>query len=284
METIFESLKETSLKVELEYPPPIEIQEKYVEILPTLTREEIVDRALVKRADLFAGPLGFGKPKSEDVEIKEVKEFFKPYWYLKGYYKCKWLNETNYPIPVPDDVVGVKFEDKIIKVKKEVLTISDMLEKIGINLGPISLPGHPIITRAVKAFKMDASIGCSKHIILENVIELHQTQAEEGISLNALTGQEDKEVFELITKANSQEMMKQEKPKINKDYVLEKLKEKFKGVDEKIENEAEVIVERKISIAEIKYALVPWYEVTFQMNQNKKSWRICAVNGKMEKG
>lgn len=282
METLFASLEQIGLKVELDSPPAAELSERYLKILPVLSKEQIMQMAVDKKTDLFAGPLGIGKPKSEEVEMKGVKEFFKSYWYLQGCYECKWLKETSYPIPVPQDVIAIKFGDKTIKVKKEALTISDMLEKIGINLGPISLPA-PILSGALKALGQDKVVGSSRHVIFENIIELHHDQIESELCLDALNGQEDKETLKLIAKANTEKIDVSEAPKVSKAYALERLKEKFKEIDEKIEIEAEGIVERKLLVKEINFMQVPCYEVTFETKQNKKSWMISAVNGKMEK-
>jgi hypothetical protein len=279
------SLEQLDLRVELKLPKPVELQEKYFEVLPEYSKEQIIEKAVNKKTDLFARFGGLSKPKPEEIKMRGVKKFLKPYWYLKGCYECRWENETSYPIPVPEDVLAIKFEDKTIKVKKEALAISDMLDKIGINinLGLVSVPSTPLLSSALKAIGRDKVIGGKRHIALENIIEFRLTRREAELCLDASTGKEDKETLKLITK-DAKEIEKREIPKISKGYALEKLKEKFKEIDKYIENEAEKIDTRKLFIREIKLVLIPWYEATFEMDQRKKSWRICAVNGKMEKG
>lgn len=282
-EALFESLKREGLKVELQVPSPVEIPERFFEVQPVLSREEVVEMAVREKTKLFAGPLGFRKPAPEEVELKDVKEFFRSYWYLKGRYECKWLNEASYPIPVPDDVIAIKFKGEIIKVKKEALTIADMFDKIGLNIGFLSLDSRPLISAALKAFRKGGVIGSKRHIVLENVVEARYDQVEEEICLSARTGEEDKEALELIAKANLREIGRYEAPKISKEYALEKLKEKFRGIDEKIESEAERILERKIIVTDAKYVLVPWYKITFEKDRKQRSWLIRAVDGKKEK-
>lgn len=284
MKTLFEDLAQVGTKVELEIPQPNDVPESYCELVEAFSEEQIVEMATNKKTDLFKlGILGIKKPSPEEVKFKNVRKFFKFYWYIKGYYLCKWLNETSYPIPVAEDVLAVKHKNEILKVKKEPLTISEMFEKIGINLGPISIPSSSLISGVLKTLKKDEVIGSKSHIILEDLIELRQTEMEAKICLDALTGAEDEEVLELISKTNTKEAKTSEIPKISKTFALEKFIEKFNKINQRIEGQAEGIIERKIIIQEIKYTLVPWYEVIFEMNQQTKSWKICAVSGKMQK-
>ena len=285
METIFESLARPRLEVKLELPPPNKIEEKCFRVLPVLSEKEILEIAENKKANLFAGPLGFRKPKPAEVKFRNIRKFFKPYWHLKACYKCRWLNLTSYPVPVPEDVIAIKFEDKIIKVKKEALSISDMLNEIGIgiSLGPLTVTSRPVVSSLLKPLGGDKTVGSKRHIVLENVIELREDSAEAEVCLAASNGKEDEEAQELITKANAEEIQEWEKPKISKAYALKKLKEKFDDIEERIETEAETIIERKISVTEARIVLVPWYEIKYECNQSKRSWLINAVNGEMKK-
>jgi hypothetical protein len=276
-------LEQPELKVKLKILKPFDVQEEYFEVQPEYTEQQIIEKATNKKTDLFARFGGLIKPKPEEVKMRSVRRFSKPYWYLKGCYECRWQNETSYPIPVPEDVVAIKYDEKTIMVKKEVLTLSDMLEKIGlnVNLGPVSVPATPLISSALKVSGRDKVIGSKRHITLENITELRLTRREAELCLDASTGKEDKKALKLINRAKRIE--KAETPKIGKDYALEKLKEKFKEIDNFIENEAEKIDDRKLFIKEIKLVRIPWFEVTFEMSQRKKSYKICAVNGEMEK-
>ena len=261
---------------------PEKVREEIVELEQGITENEIVDMAEERKTDLFGRIF---KPRPEEVKRKIVRKYYMPCWYLTGSFECKWLNITDYPVPVPEDVEAIKIGDKVHTVRKEALKISDMLERIGIGIGigPISVPAKGV-SIIPKLLRMDKVLGADKHLLLKDIVELREDKVNEKICIDANDGEEDEEALKLIEKAHHKKTKERAPPKIKREWAIEEFWNiKFKEIHKGIESEAEGIIERNFKIEDLRLVLIPQYEVTFIKSGKTKSWSICAVDGTMKK-
>ncbi|MCL4465589.1 MAG: hypothetical protein M1401_16990 [Chloroflexi bacterium] len=85
--------------------------ERIVELQAALTREEVEERALAKRVDVFGQVAKlFQRPKAEDITIAALQLRFEPFWLAAATARYVYERQHVYHVEVPPEVQSVTVE------------------------------------------------------------------------------------------------------------------------------------------------------------------------------
>ena len=84
-----------------------------------------------------ADKLKFWERKDEVIGITKKEKFYRPVWFIKGYYHCEYLRDTFYRVGVDDNVIKSLWGNQELTINEssttKFITISDITETVQIH-------------------------------------------------------------------------------------------------------------------------------------------------------
>ncbi len=221
--------------------------ERIVQLQATYSAEQIQERALAKRVDVF-GQMAklFQRPKPEDIEIAIVQKRFEPFWFAAATARYAYDRRHTYRVDVSPEVQAVTLYGK----------------------------EHAVAQERNRAFEMEAVERCVEELRLES-------------TLDAVRGNEvDMRKYLEYPKNEVQEIAELEKdgalvvpPEIRSSFVVRKLAAALMKTFH-----ADRIHEERIDVQEITLFYRPLYAAEFYWKaKNKKQVvELDALTGEMK--
>ncbi|MCL5266252.1 MAG: hypothetical protein M1343_13850 [Chloroflexi bacterium] len=221
--------------------------ERIVQLQATYSAEQIQERALAKRVDVF-GQMAklFQRPKPEDIEIAIVQKRFEPFWFAAATARYAYDRRHTYRVAVSPEVQAVTLYGK----------------------------EHAVAQERNRAFEMEAVERCVEELRLES-------------TLDAVRGNEvDMRKYLEYPKNEVQEIAELEKdgalvvpPEIRSSFVVRKLAAALMKTFH-----ADRIHEERIDVQEITLFYRPLYAAEFYWKaKNKKQVvELDALTGEMK--
>jgi hypothetical protein len=203
---------------------------------------------------------------------------------MRGEYFCEYLNKATYARPVHEEVEEVYVEDfkRAMRITRETKKLEDVFKGISfsvggpsISLGSILDLGAALKGKVTKTFEL-------------NVIERRERRIVSEICIDAISGEEKEDIFEMIKRDKPTKKEIKPRAQIKEGKVLSPQIKKADAINKlkahvmRKPDEAERILKETFGVEFLELVYVPEYHLVLESEKERKNAVVCGVRGKAE--